>query len=159
MRHIIRKLAYWPSDISQHILLLQRVARWFLLNVPVVGPFLAVFFRYFIRVYSSCDLSPHAQISESVQFPHPIGIVIGDGVIVRENVKIWQQVTLGSHGKKGEIMSYPLIESDALIFCNSSVIGDVKVGKGAIVGAHSLVLNDVPDGSTFAGAPAKIVNS
>lgn len=159
MRHSVRKLVYWSFEMSQHILLLQRVARWFFLEVPVIGSLLAIFLRHFIRIYSSCDLSPLAQISKSVQFPHPLGIVIGDGVIVRENVKIWQQVTLGSHGKKGETMNYPVIESDVRIFCNSSVIGGVKVGKGAIVGAHSLVLNDVPEGSTVAGTPAKIINS
>lgn len=42
-----------------------------------------------------CDISASANIHESVRFPHPIGIVIGNGVSIGPNCSIYQNVTLG----------------------------------------------------------------
>jgi acetyltransferase-like isoleucine patch superfamily enzyme len=35
----------------------------------------------------------------------------------------------------------------------------VRIGRGAVVGANSVVLEDVPDHSVAVGAPARVVRS
>src|SRR5690606_11821513 len=40
-------------------------------------------------------ISPHARIGNNVKFPHPIAIVIGEGVVIEDDVRIYQSVTLG----------------------------------------------------------------
>ena len=88
---------------------------------------------------------------------HPIGIVIGDGVIIKDNVTIFQQVTLGSHGKKGESFSYPIVEEGAKIYAGAKIIGGVVIGKKAIVGANAVVNINVPDHALAVGIPCKII--
>lgn len=54
---------------------------------------------------------------------------------------------------KGDI----IIEDDVWIGLNATIMGGVKIGKGAIVGACSVVTKDVPPYSIVVGNPAKIV--
>ena len=51
-----------------------------------------------------------------------------------------------------------MIEDDVLIGANATILAGVKVGKGAIVGAGSVVLADVEEYTTVAGIPAKVIN-
>jgi serine O-acetyltransferase len=104
----------------------------------------------------NCHISYNANIDMTIKFPHPIGIVIGDDVVIGKNVKIWQQVTLGSHGKKTQNFDYPIIEEDVKIFAGAKIIGGVTIGKGAIIGANAVVFINVPAGKTAVGIPAKI---
>ena len=43
------------------------------------------------------------------------------------------------------------------IYANSVIIGGVNVGKNSIIGAGSIVINDVPENAIVAGNPAKII--
>ena len=143
--------------VDRHLYWLYRLS--YLSNIsslPFTG-FISVVLRQFIRVWASCDISPIAEISRNCEFPHPLGIVIGDQAIVAENVMIWHGVTLGSHGKSGDEPSYPQINEGAKIFANSTILGGVTIGKNSVVGACSLVLTDVPDGATAIGVPARIL--
>jgi len=101
----------------------------------------------------SCDISYDAIIGNSISFPHPTGIVIGLGVIIEDNVRIWQNVTLGSKGNKEK--EYPHIKNNVKIYCSAQILGNVTVGEGSIVGACSLVLEDIPDNAIAIGIPAK----
>ena len=92
-----------------------------------------------------------------MSLPHPIGIVVGDGVIIRDNVKIWHQVTLGSHGKKGEPLAYPIIEDGVKVFAGAKIIGGVIIGENAVIGANSVVNIDVPKSTTAIGIPCKLI--
>lgn len=107
-----------------------------------------------IKVYS-CQISYKCTIGENLSFPHPIGIVIGDGVIIGSNVSIWQNVTLGSHGKNKEEINYPIIGDGVKIFANSMIIGGVRVGENAKIGAMSLVTKNVSPNKTVVGVPAR----
>lgn len=107
----------------------------------------------------NCDISYKAIIGKNVRFPHPLGIVIGEGVIVGNNVKIWQQVTLGSHGRKGQKLEYPVIREGAKIYAGTKIIGNITIGANAIVGANSVVTRDVNENMTAAGVPAKTLNT
>jgi serine O-acetyltransferase len=91
--------------------------------------------------------------------PHPLGVVIGDGVLIKSNVTIWQQVTIGGKRKKDGVAEYPEISEDVKIFAKASVIGGVKIGVRATVGAHALVIKDVAAGEVVAGVPATTVRS
>lgn len=100
-----------------------------------------------------CDISAFAEIHESVHFPHPIGIVIGDGVSIGPSCSIYQNVTLGAI-KRNNIYYYPSIESNVLIYPNSVVIGNVHVRKGSIIGAGSVITKDTEANSVNYGVAA-----
>ena len=44
-----------------------------------------------------------------------------------------------------------------LISAGAKILGNIRIGDGAKVGAGSVVLQDVPPHTTVAGVPAKIV--
>lgn len=50
-----------------------------------------------------------------------------------------------------------ILEDDVLIGANAVVVEGVRIGKGAVVGAGSIVLNDVPAGAVVAGNPARVI--
>jgi serine O-acetyltransferase len=93
---------------------------------------------------SGCHFHPDAAIGAGLFLPHPVGVVIGSGAVVAENVCLYQNVTLGRSRKGG----YPLIETGATLFPNAVVVGGVRIGTGAVIGATALVQADVPDHAT-----------
>lgn len=105
-------------------------------------------------------LSPNAAVHPSVKFVHPVGVVVGLGCVIGENCRIYQNVTLGG-GKIGDAQdnNFPTLDENVVVFAGAVIVGKVKIGKGAIVGANSVVTKDVPDYCTVAGAPAKIISS
>jgi serine O-acetyltransferase len=104
-------------------------------------------------------VSANAIISDTVNFPHPIAIVIGEGVIIESNVKIYQNVTLGG-ARQGDWRSdnYPVIGANTVIYAGAVVVGKIRVGRNCVIGANSVVLSDVPDNSVCVGAPAKVLS-
>lgn len=120
--------------------------------------FLNILIRYINNWFMSSEISPYAELGKNIQFPHPNGIVIGYGTIIKDNVTIFQQVTLGAQGgTNSNNKKYPIIDSNVTIYIKSSVIGSVKVGENSIIGAHSLVLNDIEVNSINVGVPTKKV--
>jgi serine O-acetyltransferase len=107
----------------------------------------------------SCYLSDKATVGNNIKFPHPVGIVIGDGVFLSDRVTIYQNVTLGAarvgDGVKG---LYPKVGKDVVIFAGAKIIGNINIGDGAIIGANAVVTKDVPSYSVAIGIPAKITN-
>lgn len=106
-------------------------------------------FTYKIYRKYKCHISQKSFIDKNLFLPHPISIVIGEGVKIGKNVTIYQNVTLGRKNK--DIPEYPTIEDDVIIYCNSTVIGNVTIGKGAVIGCNSVVLRDVKPGEVVSG--------
>ncbi|MDB9526436.1 hypothetical protein PN498_10590 [Oscillatoria sp. CS-180] len=115
-------------------------------------------FAYIFKSLQSrygCYLSFKGSIGKRLYLPHPAGIVIGDGVVIEDDVSIWQNVTLGSHGKPRARQEYPYICSGVKIFAGAVLLGNIKVGENAIVGANAVVLSDVPANTVAVGVPYK----
>ena len=111
------------------------------------GRFLGRVLWRFNVIFSGCHLGLRSEIGAGLLLPHPVGIVIGDGVTVGRNVIIYQSVTLGaaSHSRA----QYPVVGSNVVIYPGSVVVGQVHVGDGATIGANSFVKSDEPAGSVF----------
>ncbi|KFI26931.1 serine acetyltransferase [Haematobacter missouriensis] len=118
----------------------------------------ALLFSRLIQRRYGVFTSPLARFGKGVHFPHPTGIVIGEGVVIGDKVTIYQNVTLGG-ARLGDWQknNYPEIGSNTVIFAGAVIVGRVKIGAGCTIGANSVVLTDVPDGATAVGAPARIL--
>lgn len=103
-------------------------------------------------------ISPQAKIGRRLRLPHPTCIVIGEGVVIGDDVTIYQNVTMGGRivgdWRKG---NYPEISGNSVIFAGAVIVGKVRIGRNCVIGANSVVTTDIPDNSTAVGAPARIV--
>ena len=114
---------------------------------------LAVFLQNQISVVFSVDVHPVAQIGRGIMFDHATGIIIGETAVVEDDVSILQNVTLGGTGKEhGD--RHPKIREGVMIGAGAKVLGNIEVGRGAKIGAGSVVLQPVPPHTTVAGVPA-----
>ncbi len=119
-------------------------------------PVLPRFMCQFMKIFTGVEIHPGAKIGKSFFIDHGTGTVIGETAEIGDRVAIFQGVTLGgrghSYGKR-----HPTLKNDVLIGANAILLGPIVVGDGAIIGAASVVLQDVPDHATVVGNPGRVV--
>lgn len=97
-----------------------------------------------------------------------IGAVIGEGTMIDMGAILGGRATVGNHCHIGAgtvlagviepASATPvIIEDDVLIGANAVVIEGVHVGKGAVVAAGAVVIEDVLDNAVVAGCPARVI--
>jgi serine O-acetyltransferase len=117
---------------------------------------LALFLQSLISERFAVDIHPAAQIGKGILIDHATCLVIGETARVGNNVSILHDVTLGGTGKeKGD--RHPKVSAGVLIGAGAKILGNVRIGIGAKIGAGSVVLEDVPNHCSAVGVPAKIV--
>ena len=100
------------------------------------------------------DLHPAATIGAGIYLSAGAGVVIGETAVVGDDVAILQSVTLGGTGKnRGD--RHPKIGQGVILQDSCAVLGNIKIGDGAVVTAKSIVLKDVPSYARVSGVPAK----
>jgi serine O-acetyltransferase len=136
-----------------HALQTHRIAHWLWRHGRES---LALFFQNRMSTCFGVDIHPAARMGKGIMLDHATGLVIGETAVVGNNVSILQSVTLGGTGKD-EGDRHPKIGDGVLISAGAKILGNIRVGEGAKVGAGSVVLEEVPPHTTVAGVPAKIV--
>lgn len=117
---------------------------------------LALHLQSLVSQIFGVDIHPAAQFGRGILLDHATSFVAGETSVVEDNVSILHEVTLGGTGKDRGLR-HPHIEKDVLIGAGAKILGYIKVGTGAKIGANSVVLKDVPPHTSVAGVPAKIV--
>ena len=117
---------------------------------------LAFYFQSQMNQIFQIDIHPAARIGTGVFLDHGTGVVIGETAVIGHNVSMLHSVTLGGSGRK-HVDRHPKIGNGVLLGAGASVLGNVHVGAGSLVGACSLVLEPIPPHSVAVGVPAKIV--
>lgn len=126
------------------------------------------------RVEPGTFIREHAEIHDGAVIM--MGAVINIGAVVGEGTMIDMGACLGGraitgknvHVGAGAILagvieppsaSPVVIEDDVLIGANAVVLEGVRVGKGSIIAAGSVVTKDVPEGKVVAGTPARVIKN
>ena len=139
-------LAAWPGV---HALLSHRVA--FALRAAGV-PLAPRAIAYAARSLTGIEIHPAAQIGDGLFIDHGMGVVIGETAEVGENVTMYQGVTLGGTGfATGK--RHPTVEDNVTIGSGAKLLGPIRIGHGAKIGANAVVIHDVPPNSTVVGNP------
>ena len=102
------------------------------------------------------EIHPGAQIGKGFFIDHGNGVIIGETTIIGDNVTLYQGVTLGGTGKE-QGKRHPTIGNHVMISAGAKVLGSFTIGDNSKIGAGSVVLNEVPPGSTVVGVPGRVV--
>jgi serine O-acetyltransferase len=102
------------------------------------------------------SIHPAASIGASVYLDHATGIVIGANAVIGDEVTILQNVSIG---RRSELPTRsPRIGRGVFIGAGATILGDIRVGDRAKIGAGTVVTTDVPAGCTAVGNPASLTN-
>ena len=102
------------------------------------------------------DIHPGATIGKNFFIDHGTGVVIGETTVIGDNVKIYQGATLGAlsfaKDERGRVIKggkrHPTIEDDVTIYAEATILGDIVIGKGAVIGGNVWIKESVPPGVT-----------
>jgi serine O-acetyltransferase len=106
------------------------------------------------RMLTGVEIHPGARIGRRLFIDHGMGVVIGETAEVGDDVLIYHGVTLGGlSGQPGK--RHPTVEDRVTIGAGAQVLGPIRVGRGARVGANAVVVGAVAPGCTVVGIPAR----
>jgi len=98
------------------------------------------------------EIGKNVTMGKGVFFAHPLGVVIGGNARVGDRVRFMGSNTVGTAKENGS----PVIEDDVTVGCGARILGPIRIGRGAVIGANAVVLQDVPAGAVATGVPATI---
>jgi putative colanic acid biosynthesis acetyltransferase WcaB len=97
-------------------------------------------------------------IGEALQLQHGHGIVINAQTTIGHHCILRHTTTIGNKKRAdGSYTSAPAIGNYVDIGCHVIILGDVKIGDRAVIGAGSVVIRDVPEGGVVVGNPARLI--
>ncbi len=138
----------WSSDAFFAQSLYRAKARLQQLRVPVLPRIL----HHLAMMIAQVSIGDSAMIAPGLQILH--GQIVIDGVtVIGEDVAIAPFVTIGLRAS----IEGPTIGANVTIGTGAKLIGPIRVGAGARIGANAVVLADVPPGTTVVGVPARPV--
>ena len=106
-------------------------------------PTLALFLHSRANTVFQIDIHPGAQLGDGVFIDHGTGVVIGETAVVGDNVSMLHKVTLGGSGNK-DVQRHPIVGNGVLLGAGATLLGNIRIGDGAHIGACSMVLEDIP---------------
>jgi serine O-acetyltransferase len=107
------------------------------------------------RCLTGVEIHPGATIGRRLFIDHGMGVVIGETAELGDDVLLYHGVTLGGRslisGKR-----HPTIGNRVTIGAGAKVLGPLRVGDDAAIGANAVVTHDVPPDSIATGVPAVV---
>jgi UDP-2-acetamido-3-amino-2,3-dideoxy-glucuronate N-acetyltransferase len=118
-----------------------------------IGPFVEI--QRGTRIGANCKIQSHAFICTGVEIEDEVFVSHG---VIFINDKYPQATVEGRLQTEGEWELLPtVVERQATLGSGAVILGGVRIGRGALVGAGAVVTRDVPAGATVVGNPARVV--
>ncbi|MCI5773970.1 MAG: serine acetyltransferase [Erysipelotrichaceae bacterium] len=115
------------------------------LNVPLIPRMMSEY----AHSKTGIDIHPGATIGANFFIDHGTGVVIGQTCIIKNNVKIYQGVTLGAISTRGgqslkDVKRHPTIEDNVTIYANATILGgDTIIGQNSVIGGNTFIMSSV----------------
>lgn len=109
----------------------------------------------FSRITWGISLPASVEVGKDTSFANGgIGVVIHPRARIGSNCVISSCVSVGCRSKHPDV---PVIEDDCFIGTGAKILGPVRIGTGSIIGANSVVIDDVPPNSMVVGSPGRVI--
>jgi serine O-acetyltransferase len=145
--HILRLV--WQSDAFLAVLL-YRIRAWL---EGVRFPILPTLLHRICIALFDVNIDDYLVLGEGVYVPHGCLVIDGPVTIGRWCVLCpWVSIGLVPGTLEG-----PEIGDEVFVGTGAKIFGPVKIGDGVIIGAGSVVIEDVPAHTTVAGVPARVI--
>lgn len=171
-RYLTADLRRWPCysfrdyfyaifEFGLWVTVLYRISRaLFVIDIPLLKyplRIVAFFVSKFSELFFGVLLRPGTDIGPGLYIGHTGVIMLHADVKAGANLSIGHAVTIGTRGlgSKGT----PVLGDNVYIGVGAKIIGNITVGNNVRIGANSVVLQNLPDGVTAVGVPARIVNN
>ena len=148
---------------GQLVLVLFRLAQWvrgwpdpwWLLGAPYLA-----FYRIAVEWVLGIELRFKTRVGPRLRLFHGQGLVVNEGTVIGADVSLRPSTTIGSKTlADGADSGCPVLGDRVDVGANVVIIGAVKIGEGAVIGAGSVVVKDVAAGTVVAGNPARVLHS
>jgi serine O-acetyltransferase len=111
------------------------------------------------------DIHPGAHIGHNFFIDHGTGVVIGETALIGDDVKIYQGVTLGAlsfpRDERGQIIRdrkrHPTLENDVTVYAEATILGDIVIGEGSVIGGNVWIRESVPAGTIVTTSKPELV--
>jgi serine O-acetyltransferase len=150
--------AAWKSSAGFWATAAYRTLRW---ARPLPAPLRAAIFpipkavELYFRVVDKVNISPEADIGPGFCLIHARNVMIGNSKIGK-NVLIFHEVTLGANSHS---RACPELGDNVDVYVGARLLGDIKIGDNAKVGANCVVTSSVPAGATVVPAPNRVISA
>ncbi len=132
-------------------LTIYRIARW--LHLRHV-PWLPWLLKSVNRILFSVVLPPSVVLGEGVVLGYQgLGTVFHRDAVVGARVNIGSGVTIGGRAGRPGVA---VVEEGAMIGAGAKILGPVRIGRCAAIGANAVVLHDIPAYAVAVGVPARV---
>ena len=117
------------------------------------------------RFLTGIEIHPGAKIGRNLFIDHGMGVVIGETSEIGNNVTIYHMATLGgiapsiNSNNQRQVKRHPTLGDCVVVGSGAQILGPVKIGTHAKVGANAVVTKDVPENAVMVGIPAKNVGT
>ena len=123
----------------------------YLLEVPIIPRILCEM----AHAITGIDIHPGASVGEAFFIDHGTGVVIGETCVIGRGCRLYQGVTLGAlsfpKGADGVLIKgiprHPKLEDDVTVYAGATILGNITIGAGTVIGANTWVTRDVPRNS------------
>jgi serine acetyltransferase len=145
---------FTPGSLA---VMVYRFGRWiYTLKIPVLKQLLYLLYfplKAFIVICFGIHIPVRAEVGRGFVI-HNFSCIFIPRSKIGKNLTVQQGVTLGAaYGKTGQ----PVVEDNVFIGAGGKVMGGIRIGNNVVIGANSLVINDVPDNAVVVGVPARII--
>ncbi len=113
------------------------------------------FMYRFVEWTCGISLPYTVKVGRRVRIWHHGGMIL-HAAAIGDDVQLRQNTTFGV-ARTNHNFELPVIDDGADIGVGACVLGDIRVGRHAVVGANAVVLSDVPDYGVAVGVPAKVI--
>ena len=143
-----------------HALAVYRFGQWRktqrqLVRKPVGAAYILL--NMIIRNVYGIEIYDSTVVGRRVRIGHHVGVILGAGAVIGDDCLVRQNVTVGQALDRHTREEQPVLGQGVQLGAGATVLGKVRVGDGAIIGPHALVMTDVPAGATVWVSPTRVM--